>query len=179
MPLDKKTIRQLMKVKRLQQMKTFSAYSSFICQSVLSHPKISQSTIIACYVSLMDEVNTHELITELLKTHRVCVPKVHGDTMDFYEIFSLNDLKEGSFHVLEPTTDLLINIKDIDIMIVPMLAYDNNLYRVGYGKGYYDRYFARGFYGYKLGLAYSFQHVESIDHDQYDIALDEIITEKA
>ncbi|MCD7840453.1 MAG: 5-formyltetrahydrofolate cyclo-ligase, partial [Erysipelotrichaceae bacterium] len=106
--MDKRTIRQMMKAKRLQHMKTFSAYSSLICQSVLSHPQISKSTLIACYVSLTDEVDTHELINELLKTHQVCVPKVHGNTMDFYEIRSFNDLTEGCFHVLVPTTDLLI-----------------------------------------------------------------------
>ncbi|MCD8027525.1 MAG: 5-formyltetrahydrofolate cyclo-ligase [Erysipelotrichaceae bacterium] len=177
--MDKATIRQMMKTKRLQQMKAFSAYSSFIHYSVLNHPLICRSSMIACYVSLKDEVDTHQLIKALLKEHRVCVPKVHDDTMDFYEISSFNDLTEGHFHVLEPTTDLLVDIKNIDMMIVPMLAYDDQFNRVGYGKGYYDRYFARGYQGYKLGLAYSFQHIDHIDYDQYDIPLDEIITEKA
>lgn len=179
MLLDKSHIRQIMKVKRLQQMETFSPYTSVICQSVSKHPRIVQASMIACYVSLKDEVDTHYLIHELLKNHRVCVPRVQGDTMDFYEISSLEDLKEGHFHVFEPTTNILVDINDIDIVIVPMLAYDHYLYRVGYGKGYYDRYFARGYHGYKLGLAYSFQEVDFINHDQFDIPLDEILTEKA
>ncbi|MCD7894396.1 MAG: 5-formyltetrahydrofolate cyclo-ligase [Erysipelotrichaceae bacterium] len=177
--MDKATIRQMMKTKRLQNLETFSSYSSLIHQSVLAHPLIQQSSMIACYVSLKDEVGTHQLINKLLETHRVCVPKVHGNSMDFYEIFSLEDLEVGHFHVLEPNTNLLIDVNNIDIMIVPMLAYDDELYRVGYGKGFYDRYFARGYKGYKLGIAYSFQHIYHIDHDQYDIPLDEIITEKA
>lgn len=179
MLLDKGYIRQMMKAKRLQQMETFSPLSSRISQTVLKHPKIQQAAMIGCYVSLNEEVDTHQLIKKLLKNHRVCVPKVHGNTMDFYEIYSLTDLTEGYFHVLEPTTNLLVDINDIDIMIVPMLAYDARFYRVGYGKGYYDRYFANGYQGYKLGLAYSFQYVDAINHDQYDIPIDEIITEKA
>ena len=61
-------------------------------------------------------------------------------------------------------------------MIIPMLAFDSRLYRVGYGKGYYDRYLVSGFKGYKLGLAFSWQEVEFIENDQYDQQLDEIIT---
>ena len=109
--------------------------------------------------SLPKEVETLSLIQELLKTKRVCVPKVNQDTMDFYEIDSLDDLKEGYFHVLEPTTTALILPEDIDCMLVPMLAFDKQKYRVGYGKGFYDKYFARGYHGYKLGLAFSFQYV--------------------
>ena len=97
--------------------------------------------------------------------------------MDFYEIHSLNDLKEGHFHILEPTTQLLIKPNQIDLMIVPMLAFDSNNHRVGYGKGYYDRYLSCEFNRYKIGLAFSFQQVSYIPIDQFDLPLDEIIQE--
>ena len=97
--------------------------------------------------------------------------------MEFYYIHSLNDLKEGTFHVLEPTTNQIANIQDIDLMIVPMLAFDNQNYRVGYGKGFYDKYFAKGYLGYKLGLAFSYQKVDKIDINEYDLPLDEILCE--
>lgn len=168
----------MMKEKRLTVNKeTFSCHNQQIFQKVIQHPIVQSSKIIGCYVALPREVQTTQIILELLKDHRVCVPKVEGNHMSFYEIHSLDDLKEGHFHVLEPLTSILIPICDIDLMIVPMLAFDDRQYRVGYGKGYYDKYFASGYKGYKLGLAFSFQYIEKIDVDDNDIALDEIITE--
>lgn len=165
-----------MKKRRLfYSQETFLYYSQLIEQQVIQHPLYQKSKMIGIYVSLPMEVNTIHLIQEALKTHCVCVPKVEGTIMNFYEINSLDDLKEGSFHVLEPITDAYISPQKIDLMIVPLLAYDQELYRVGYGKGFYDKYFARDFCGYKLGLAFDFQYVEHIDRDQYDYPLDEII----
>lgn len=177
--LDKHVIRHIMKEKRLIiSRETFSYGNQQIFQKVINHPIVQSSTTIGCYVSLPQEVQTTQIISELLKSHRVCVPKVKGSHMCFYEIHSLDDLKEGCFHVLEPITSTLIDACDIDLMIVPMLAYDQKKFRVGYGKGYYDKYFANGYKGYKLGLAFSFQYVEKIDTADNDIALDEIVTEE-
>lgn len=178
MVLDKQLIRQMMKEKRLQMNdETLFLYSQSIRKKVMSHPRYQQAHTIGIYVSLPREVDTMTLIEETLKQHHVCVPKVHGNVMHFYEITSLEELEEGHFHVLEPTSNHLVQPEDIDLMIVPMMAFDHQFYRVGYGKGYYDRYFQRRFHGYKLGLAYSFQKVDDIDKNLYDIPLDEIINE--
>lgn len=168
-----------MKAKRLQmKSETFSLYNQQIFQRLIHHPQIVSSHTIGCYVSLPGEVDTLKVIEYLLKTKQVCVPKVQGSIMHFYRIQSLDDLKEGCFHVLEPITKEKVLPTSIDCMIVPMLAYDLKNYRVGYGKGYYDKYFASGYQGYKLGIAYSFQCVERILTDHYDYCLDEILTEK-
>lgn len=74
--------------------------------------------------------------------------------MHFYDIHDMNDLKPGHFHVLEPIGCQVTDPQDIDLMIVPLLAYDQKCYRVGYGKGYYDKYFQNDFCGYKLGLLF-------------------------
>lgn len=176
--LDKSIIRKDMKAKRLQmKTETFSLYNQLIFEQVLSHQQIQSVSMIACYVSLVHEVNTLKIIQELLKTKRVCVPKVEGEIMNFYEIHSLDDLKEGYFHVLEPTVSDLVLPQDIDCMLVPMVAFDDRLYRVGYGKGFYDKYFTLKHHYYKIGIAFEFQKVKEIDINKFDIALDEIITE--
>lgn len=178
MQLDKQSLRVLMKKKRLDiGEKTFFLHSQSILQKVLHHPRYLNSQIIGIYVSINHEVDTFSLIQEALKTHIVCVPKVQGENMEFYVIHSLDDLKAGAFHILEPMTKEKISPSQIDLMIVPMLGFDITLHRVGYGRGYYDRYFSRGFKGYKLGLAFSFQQVDFITSDSYDIALDEVLTE--
>lgn len=168
----------MMKEKRsLMKKETFLLHSQIIQQKVLQHPHYLNAQTIGIYVSLPGEVDTLSLIQESLKTYRVCVPKVIGEEMEFYEIHSLDDLKEGTFHVLEPTTNEIVLPQNIDLMIVPMLAFDDNHYRVGYGKGYYDKYFARHFTGYKLGIAFSYQKVDQISINNYDLPLDEIMTE--
>lgn len=178
MALDKALIRKVMKNKRLLINKeTFFLHSQAIIHKVLQHPLYLQAKTVGIYVSLPGEVDTLSLIQEALKTHRVCVPKVIGQDMEFYEIYSLNDLQEGTFHVLEPMRAELIAPQDIDLMIVPMLAFDSKLNRVGYGKGFYDKYFSRGFQGYKMGLAFSFQEVDEINNDAFDCPLDEVMTE--
>lgn len=168
-----------MKEKRLSlDEKTLSLYNQYIFQKVLQHPLYQSSQMIAFYVSFNNEVATLDLIKHTLSIKRVCVPKVEGKVMQFYEIHSVDDLQEGAFHVLEPITHKLIQPNQIELMVVPMLAFDPLLYRVGYGKGYYDRYFQSGYQGYKLGLAFDFQCVNRITVNPFDIALDEIITER-
>ena len=175
--LDKQKIRTIMKEKRLlHDEKTLFIKSSQIIDTVLSHPEYQQAKCVGIYVSLPKEVYTIPLIEHAFATKIVCTPRIENGVMHFYAIQSLQDLKEGHFHVLEPTTNQRIKPQAIDCMIVPMLAYDKRNYRVGYGKGYYDKYFHSGYRGYKLGLAYDFQEVDHIDEDQYDIALDEIIS---
>ncbi len=176
--MDKNEIRKVMKKRRLlMERETFLLHSQKIIEKVQQHDSYKKAKTIGIYVSLPGEVDTIPLIQQALKTHRVCVPKVIKDEMEFYYIRSLNDLKEGIFHVLEPITHELADAKDIDLMIVPMLAFDNQNYRVGYGKGFYDKYFAKDYNGYKLGLAFLYQKVHQIDIDIYDLPLDEILSE--
>lgn len=175
--MDKVKLRQMMKEKRLKNFETFSSFHDVIFTKLKSHQKYIDANIIGCYVSLPQEIETLSFVEETLQTKRVCVPRVEGNIMHFYEIHSLKDLKEGHFHVLEPITNERINPSDIELMIVPLLAYDQLNYRVGYGKGYYDKYFHSGCIAYKIGLAYSYQYVDHIDVDCHDYPLDEILTE--
>lgn len=176
--MDKHYLRSLMKEKRLALTpQTFSLYNQKILSKVLSHPQIQKAQTIGCYVSLPQEVDTFKIIQALLPSKQICVPKVKGEDMEFYVIHSLDELQPGCFHVLEPVTSQLIQPHQIDCMLVPLLAYDHQNYRVGYGKGYYDRYFQHHFNGYKIGLAFSFQYVDRIDYDQYDQPLNEVIHE--
>ena len=178
MELDKQSIRKTMKQKRLFiDKETFFHNSEIIFNKLISHPEYKKARTIGIYVSMNNEVDTLHIINHALKDHVVATPKVKGEVMDFYCIESLDDLKEGYFHVLEPITDKYISPSDIDLMIVPLLAYDQHKQRVGYGKGYYDKYFASGFKGYKLGLAFSCQEVSCIETDRFDYPLDEILNE--
>ena len=98
--------------------------------------------------------------------------------MNFYS-WSRNDpLKINKFGIPEPVSS---NIFYPDILLVPLVAYDSSLNRLGYGGGYYDRYIEKIDKikkVTKIGLAFSFQRILSIPIDQYDKRLDFIVTEK-
>lgn len=128
---------------------------------------------IGLYISLDDEIDTLSIIEELLKTKKVYAPVCVGPTLEFYQIQNLNDFVKGPFNLKEPKKVHKIEIEELDVIFVPLLAFDKRNHRIGYGKGYYDHILNSA--KLKIGLAYPFQCVESIDTNEFDVALDEVI----
>lgn len=135
------------------------------------------------YVSTELEIDTKQLIlTALSAGKKVAVPYCIDNTfeMDFYYIKSLDDLEARTFGVLEPKIAMCRKVTDFSkaVCCVPALAYDCSGYRLGYGKGYYDR-FLNHFSGPTIGLIYSSQLVSELPHGRYDKNVDILITEKS
>lgn len=142
----------------------------------------TRSSVILTYVSTEIEVDTLEIIrTALRDGKRVACPRCIEGTrhMEFYYIDSIDDLKPGSFGVLEPDADpsRLYQGALHPICIVPGLAFDQWGYRLGYGKGYYDRFLAN-YRGWTVGLCYSSCIEYKLPHGRYDRAVDRLITDK-
>lgn len=176
--MDKQLIRKMMKEKRqtLNDGVLFNE-SILIHQKLCEHPYFKEAKMVGFYVSLPGEVETILLIEQTLKTKKVAVPKVEGDMMNFYRISSLSDLQEGSFHVFEPITPYITHPRKMDLIIVPLLAFNQKKYRVGYGKGFYDKYL-KDYKGHTIGLAFSWQKTEENFEEEFDFPLDVVITEK-
>lgn len=140
------------------------------------------SSIILAYASLNDEISTDCIIKNALYDDKiVALPYcINNDgLMDFYIIKSFSDLKIGSFGVREPDLTKCEKLCKYDnsIILVPGLCFDNNGYRLGYGKGYYDRFLEK--HSLKsVGLCYNDLLIENIPHDKFDLPVDFIITEK-
>lgn len=146
-----------------------------IFNKVINLEEYKQSDLILTYVSLKDEVDTLKLIEHSLKIgKKVAVPKCKGDNIVFYNINTLSDLEEGSFKILEPKTNEVINDFSDSICIIPGIAFDNENNRIGYGRGFYDR-FLENYNGIKIGLTYKECICEKIDNDINDIKMDKII----
>lgn len=139
------------------------------------------------YVSYGTEADTKRIINYLLeikckKNIHVAVPKVIGDEMEFFEIDSLDELKEGCMGILEPDNNRKADAKNA-VMVLPGLAFDMEHGRLGYGGGFYDKYLDR--YGadkfYKIGICYDFQvqKYDKINLDKNDMKVDIIVTDKA
>jgi len=113
------------------------------------------------------------------KNFKVSLPIIKKDNqMNFYRWSISDPLRVNKFGIPEPVSSKIFYP---DILLVPLVAYDNNLNRLGYGGGYYDRFIEKLEKTkkiIKIGLAFSFQKISSIPIDQYDKRLDFIITEK-
>ncbi len=159
--------------------KDFKIFQNFILSDLFL-----KSDVILTYVSSEIEVDTREIIEYSLSVgKKVAVPVSISDdfSLEFYFINSINDLHVGYFSILEPDVDIC-ELCDIDTLanllcIVPGLAFDFSGHRVGYGKGYYDRFLKK----YKcrtVGFCYEADLIESVDKNQYDIPVDSMLTEK-
>jgi 5-formyltetrahydrofolate cyclo-ligase len=167
----------LLKRKLLSTSDIFSL-SSKIKENFLSLKEMSSSKSINCYVSKDSEVYTHDLIKQLINLNKiVSVPYLIDDNIAISEIRDFGNLEKGKFNILEPKVIACLNPSDLNIILVPGIAFDRNKNRIGYGRGYYDK-FLKKTKGLKIGLGYSFQIVRKILPEQYDIKLDILITDK-
>lgn len=154
-------------------------FSREIAENVLAHSALKKAEIVFCYSAYAGEVETDFLIDALLGMgKRVCLPLCdkNTNTMTARRIKSRSELALGAYGILEPSGEEILP-EEIDFIIVPMVAFDRNLTRLGYGGGYYDRYLPKT-KAFKCGIAYSFQEAGKLPHGEYDIPLDMIITEK-
>lgn len=138
---------------------------------------VSPYKVIALYSAMLGEVDTYGIMETLFwdETKIIGVPKIgDDDMMKFYRIRSFKELKAGYFNVLEPIGDEEVVP---ELVLTPLSAFNDECYRIGYGGGYYDRYFA-DHQCMKIGLAYSFQYVDIEFQETFDIACNMIITEK-
>lgn len=134
------------------------------------------------YVSKDIEVDTIAIIRAAwLNGKRVAVPKCISSTreMEFYYITSMDDLENGAFGVLEPVPDKCEKVTDFSkgLCIVPGLSFDAEGFRLGYGKGYYDRFLSK-FEGDTVGLCYSNCIKWKLPHGYYDKPVDMIVTDR-
>lgn len=134
------------------------------------------------FVSSPIEVDTRIIIAEALQQgKRVAVPYCIEGTrqMDFYYIRSMQDLAPRTFGVLEPIADRCEKMREAvkSVCIVPGLAFDWHGFRLGYGKGYYDR-FLSGYTGFTVGISYESCMRQRLPHGYYDLPVDLLITEK-
>lgn len=151
-----------------------------ITEKVIQHPKYQEAELVLAYIDAKGEVKTREMIEHAWKSGKqVAVPKVHGDVMKFYQISSYEELEAGCFEIMEPKIRCreVTELSEKSVVIMPGVAFDMQGNRVGYGKGYYDKYFSQYTDVYKIAVALSLQIVDDIPADDLDIKADCVMTE--
>lgn len=134
------------------------------------------------FVSSPIEVDTTEIIKRaFVDGKQVAVPKCidKKGKMEFYLISSLSQLEKGAFGIMEPNEDVCVQVMDLSegLCIVPGICFDMSGYRIGFGKGYYDRFLER-FGGVTVGLCYSKCTEHELPRGNHDKPVDILITEK-
>lgn len=177
-----------MRAKRRQLEPHFvSVASHAIIQKLIALPLFQEAHHIACYLSDENEVDTRELIQIIRQQQKSLYLPVFSDQKElaFYYVDDKTQFQKNAVGIDEPVVlqEKPISPLQLELMIMPLVAFDTTGNRVGRGAGAYDRYLQ-----FKkinalscpcvIGLAYAFQHVEKIISDEWDVALDGVVTEE-
>ena len=156
--------------------KSDSVYELFIDSDLYYDAKI-----VLLYWSVDSEVGTHKMIDKVLSDgKRLALPKCmdSNGNMLFYFVRSYDDIVDGMYGIKEPIEDELYTASDEpSLCVVPGLCYTRDGYRLGYGKGYYDRHLSSKNV-LKIGVCYTQFLSDSIPRGRFDLAVDIIVTEK-
>jgi 5-formyltetrahydrofolate cyclo-ligase len=181
MSQTKAALRQQAKeVRSLLSPAEIATYSSIIERRLLEI--LNGCKTIMVYASKAPEAETNDLIVDLNRRGvRVVVPIIERETCSL-RLSYLPDptvLSPSTFNVPEPIGhELPARPEDVEVVVIPMLAFDAEGNRLGYGAGYYDRFLCRYPHPQKIGIAFSCQQMQSIPADDNDVKLDCIVTEK-
>lgn len=149
--------------------------SNKICRNIQSLEAFISSKYIGAYFPLCTEPQISGLIESMAASgKRVFIPVINGDSLLFSKYSKGMEMKKNSFGTLEPVHRNYS--ENLDIVLVPGLAFDSLGNRLGRGKGYYDHYLA-GSNAMKIGLCFDFQLFPSIPHRQQDIKMDVIVSD--
>ncbi len=173
---SKSEIRRMMLEKRMNMdIKEYKALSEKITEKLKSLKEFAEANVVMGYYPIKNEVDILPLLKEMFAFKTVLLPKTGKQEIVPVILKSLEDLKMGKFKIPIPKEEHEYKGK-IDLILVPGLAFDLKLRRLGYGYGYYDRFLKSKEEAFKIGLAFDSQIIEEIPCE--DSRLDMVITEK-
>ncbi|HJD92078.1 5-formyltetrahydrofolate cyclo-ligase [Bacteroides coprosuis] len=175
---QKKALRSEIKfLKQGYSKEDLDGYSKEIMKLLCYEPSMAQAETVLLYYSLPDEVDTHSFVKYWSKFKKIILPVVVGDDLELRVYSGEQDLKQGSYGIWEPCGTLFTDYKEIDLVIVPGIAFDDSGNRIGRGKGYYDKLLPK-IEAYKMGICFPFQYLVDriIPTEETDIQMDKVLT---
>ena len=157
---------------------------SAICKAVENMVSFRYADFVLLYAAQPDEIDVSLIAQSALEKGKhvlfpICDKKTH--TMQYHEVKSLDELTPDSYGIAEPSEDAPVyDVKNETrgaVCFVPGLVYDRAGYRLGYGKGFYDRYLSE-FSGCTIGVVYSDYILPEVPRGRFDVAVDILLTEK-
>ena len=157
-----------------------------IIEKLVEQFQFINANCIASYSAFDNEVDTGAVHTLLLGSPKIlCLPRVEREDgkIIWHKVYKGSEMTVSPYGILEPIgsgANTQVNPSEIDLFLVPGVCFDLKGYRIGYGKGYYDKALASARDGkaFRIGLAYDFQIVEQLPFDSWDEKVDMVITEE-
>ena len=153
-----------------------------VAENLFKLKQYREAETLLVYISKDIEVGTDLIIEQAMRdSKRIAAPRCDTEAVDidFYYINSRDDLVAGCYGLFEPDVEKCERVEDFSatLCLVPALAYDREGYRLGFGKGYYDRFLAR-YDGFSAGLCYDSCVAEQLPRGEFDRAVDVLVTDK-
>ncbi len=150
-----------------------------ICQQIESLPEFIEAQTIMLYWAMTDEVSFEHLIMKWYDKKKILLPCVTDDILEIRQFTGLDSMKMGpSFGILEPIGDKFTAVDEIDMVVIPGVAFDIDNNRMGRGRGYYDKFLPHT-KAHKVGVCFNVQLFEQVPHDALDIKMDVVIYPQA
>jgi 5-formyltetrahydrofolate cyclo-ligase len=161
--------------------------SNRILERLVALPEFLAAQTVSVYVSTAAEVQTDALIRRCWQAHkRIAVPCCVDNELQMFQLQSMDELAPGTMGILEPSdrsrerSQRWIEVSQVDLFVVPGVAFDKAGGRLGLGKGYYDRLLTRSAGAAPtMALAFECQLIEQVPMGPQDVFLDAVITERA
>ena len=178
---EKSKLRQVF-LKKRQSLTSYEIEkrSKAICKKIKSLAQIENNNVIACYLSVNNEPDLKEVIGHFLDAEKTIVIPAFFENLKkykFVKLSSLEYLKAGPYNIPQPSKLVPFDSKNIDLALIPGLAFSQDGLRLGYGKGVYDKLTANT-NALKIGVCFDFQEIDNFTSESHDLRVDFIITEK-
>ena len=175
--MDKRSLRRhILALKREQPAEALAAWSEALAARLEAHPWFRQARSVLLFASLPDEPQTRPLLARHAQSRRIYLPAVVGNEIEVRRYSGAADMRQGAFGIDEPTGDALADLSELELVLVPGVAFDREGHRLGRGRGYYDRLFARpGLCARRLGYAFPFQILPNVPAEAHDVRMDDVL----
>lgn len=173
--MEKKEIRRKIKEMRnmLNEMEKLSA-AELVFERLEKTAAFLVADKILMYHSLPDELPTHRFLEKWGSRKHFFLPRVNGVNLEILP-YDRSRLELGAFHIEEPVGDDIVDPAEIELIVIPAVAYDRQGNRLGRGKGFYDRLLQTSD-AHKIGIGYQFQLIEQLPTEPHDVPVDIVIT---
>jgi 5-formyltetrahydrofolate cyclo-ligase len=176
--IDKQALRQdLRQRRRSLSVSDISLASSQACKLLRTDARFQSAQSIAIYSPFSGEIDPTELVTDRQTFY---LPVIDSHTgMHFVEANLSDEMHANRFGILEPQSGKTIAITSLDMIVLPLVAFNRRGDRLGMGAGFYDRALANlGGSPYRVGIAYSWQEVDQLTSNPWDVPLHAVVTDK-
>lgn len=166
-------------LKRQHTEQELAVLSLVATQKLLANPRVEAARTILLYYSMKGEVDTHSVVESLYDVGKtVLLPRVTGvGQMELVPYTGDSCLQpSGKFHILEPQGEPFTDYPNIEVAVVPGIAFTADGRRMGRGGGYYDRLLPYLSRAWKIGICFPFQLLADIPTTSFDITMDEIVS---